>query len=187
MAGDRLGNDAAHQQGKGRQIDDDGNDDVNGLGRVGGLHGGTADLDIADKERRKNRADGVGAGQQGDRDAVEAHAEDGFFQHVLARTGQVVDAAADAGQRAGDDHGQHDVALGVDARVLGSVAAQAAGLQLIAEGRLLQDDPDEDGKNNRDDDGNIDPARVAEQCRQTAPWAGSHRGLQRSARRCGPS
>ena len=48
--------------------------------------------------------------------------------------------------------------------VLGSVAAQAAGLQLIAEGRLLQDDPDEDGKNNRDDDGNIDPARVAEQC-----------------------
>ena len=169
MAGDRLGNDAAHQQGKGRQIDDDGNDDVNGLGRVGGLHGGTADLDIADKERRKNRADGVGAGQQGDRDAVEAHAEDGFFQHVLARTGQVVDSAADAGQRAGDDHGQHDVTLGVDARVLGSVAAQAAGLQLIAEGRLLQDDPDEDGKNNRDDDRNIDPARVAEQCRKRPP------------------
>lgn len=87
----------------------------------------------------------------------------------MARTGQVVDGAADAGQRAGDDHGQHDVALGVDARVLGSVAAQAAGLQLIAEGRLLQDDPDEDGKNNRDDDGNIDPARVAEQCRKRPP------------------
>ena len=41
---------------------------------------------------------------------------------------------------------------------------QAAGLQLIAEGGLLQDDPDEDGKNNRDDDGNVDPARIAEQC-----------------------
>ena len=31
MAGDRLGNDAAHQQGKGRQIDDDGDDDITSL------------------------------------------------------------------------------------------------------------------------------------------------------------
>ena len=98
--------------------------------------------------------------------------------YYLAGTGQVVDGAANAGQRTGNDHGKHDVTLGIDTRILGGITAEAAGFQLIAESRLLQDDPDEDGKKNRDNDGNVDPAGIAEQrgkrpLGQDRPWVGS--------------
>ncbi len=50
------------------------------------------------------------------------------WKGVLPTASQVKQAAAETGQRAGDDHRQYDVLFGADACVHGGVSVVAAGL-----------------------------------------------------------
>ena len=114
-----------------------------------------ADRDVGDEDRREDGADGVGACQQGHGNAVEAHGgQAGGVQRVpLGHIGQVVEACAETGQCACNGHREDDVLLLVDAGIAGCALVQADGLQLIAEGGLVQDDPDEDGHRSCEEDG----------------------------------
>src|SRR5699024_1695156 len=98
---------AAEQHREGAQVDDDAADKVGHLGGVvPGRQERAAHRDVGDEQGREDGADGVGAGQQRHRNAVEAHGrQGGGVQGVpLGHAGQIVQPRAKAGQRAGNDH-----------------------------------------------------------------------------------
>ena len=164
-----AGQEHPEQQGKRSQIDNDRDDDVCGLRCIAlGLHGVAAQPQVAQEDGAEDAADGVAVGQECHRNAVKTGALDGLEQGVLPAASQVKQAAAETGQRAGDDHRQYDVLFGADACVHGGVSVVAAGLQLIAKGGLLQDDPDDQGDDNGQEETNIHVA-VLEQLIQAQP------------------
>ena len=77
--------------------------------------------------------------QQRHRDAVEALGGQ-RVQHLdpLARARQIQACAAQARERARNDHGKHDAACLIDAGIPGRIAVVAARLQLVAEFCFLQ-------------------------------------------------
>ena len=148
----------ADGQGEGGQIHDDGDDHVGDVfvisRQVGQLL--AHDVQHGHEDAGKHHGDGVVQCQQGHGDAVEAHGGQGLIGGPieLRVAGQPVQRSAGAGQRTGDGHGQHDVALVPDTGIAGGVAVGAAGLQLIAQGGLVHQDVHGDG----DDDGNENAA-----------------------------
>ena len=92
------------------------------------------DVQHRHEDAGENDADGVVGREQGDGDAVEAHGGQRLIGGPveLRVAGQVVQCRTGSGQRTGDGHGQHDVALILDAGVARGVAVAAAGLELIA-------------------------------------------------------
>ena len=111
---------------------------------------------MGDEQRREHGTDGVRACQQCHRDTVEAHARQaGGVQRVpLGHVGQIEQACAEACQRTGNGHGEDDVLLLVDTGIAGGVLVQANGLELVAEGGLVQHHPDQHGHRCRQEDGN---------------------------------
>ncbi len=95
-------------------------------------------------------------GKQGDRNAVHALCRLYVLDlDVLTGGGKVQQRTAEADESTGDEHGGHDHTLGIDAEADAGVAVLAAGLQLEAEIRLLQQDVHDDGHNNNDEDADI--------------------------------
>lgn len=93
--------------------------------------------------------------RKGNGDAVEAHARNGGDRRLpILDAGQIVQACAHTGKAARDDHRKDDVAVFLHAAVLRSVKVEAGRLQLIAELRLVQDDPNEDRHEDSKRDGN---------------------------------
>ena len=140
------------------QVDDQRSDDVRDLfGVILGGELGAAHRDVGNEQRREDGADRIGGRQQRRADAVKAHGRQcgGYLRVPLCHGGQVVQARAHARQRAGKGHGQNDVALIVDARILRSMLVEAASLELVAEGGLLQHDINDDRKEDGDKDGEI--------------------------------
>ena len=99
---------------------------------------------------------GVVHGKQGDRNAVHALCRLYVLDlDVLTGGGKVQQRTTEADESTGDEHGGHDHTLGIDAEADAGVAVLAAGLQLEAEIRLLQQDEHDDGHNNNDEDADI--------------------------------
>ena len=126
------------------RVDDDAADQIRDLsGVILGGKEGTAHRDMGNEDRREDGADGVGACQQCNGNAVEAHRRQaGGVQRVpLGHIGKVVQARTKTGQRTGNGHGEDDVLLLVDAGIAGSALVQADCLELVAEGGLVQHHP----------------------------------------------
>ena len=105
----------------------------------------------------EDHPDGVVDRQEGHGDAVEARGGQGLVGGPveLRVPRQVIQGSARARQGASDGHGQHDVALVLDARIPGGMAVGAAGLELIAQGGLAHDNVHEDGNENGDEDAHV--------------------------------
>ena len=174
-----LGDHAAEEHGESAQIDDDAGDQVRDLGgEILGRQEAAAYRDVGDKDRGEDGSDGVGGCQQSGGDAVEAHGRQaGGVQGVPFGTRrQIQQARAETGQRTGDGHGQDDVFLLVDTGIAGGVLVQAHRLELIAEGGLFQNDPDQDSRRNGQEDGDGGAGRVE----QIGHAAGRDQGLRRT-------
>src|SRR5699024_6011594 len=74
----------------------------------------------------------------------------------LRVAGEIVERRAGAGEPAGYSHGEDDVAPVADAGVARRVAVAAAGLELIAQGRLVHQDVHEHGDEGGDEDAAVD-------------------------------
>src|SRR5690606_30868224 len=122
-------------QGKGAEVDDGGQNDVNDFGsKIVELQVVAAHSQIADEQTGKKDADGVGQTQQGDGNAGKTFRGQVIdYLDVLARPGQVEEPAAQAGQCAGDNHGEDDVALFVDTGIPAGIPVVAHRLELKAE------------------------------------------------------
>ena len=153
-------------QREGAEVDDDGDDDVRDVLVVGRqirqLQAGN--VKRRHEDRRKDDADGVAGGKHRNGDAVEADAGEGLVRRPeeLRVAGEIVERGTRRAQSAGDGHGEHDVALVGDAGIARGVTVGAAGLELVAEGRLAHHHINADGKDDGDEDTAVD-LRVREE------------------------
>ena len=116
------------------------------------------------KHAGEDDGDGVIQRQQRHGDAVKAHGGQRLIGGPveLRVAGQVVQCRTGSGQRTGDGHGQHNVALILDAGVAGGMAVGAAGLQFVAQRSLGHEDVHGDGQQNGHQNTGVD-LRAGEQ------------------------
>ena len=133
----------------------DHHDHVAGDLRLGEGEFGAALVEQAEQQGGQHDADRMRAAHQRHGDADEAGAAD-EVEHQAVLHAQDLVHRHQAGERAGDRHGDDDDAVRLDAGIDGGLGIGAHGADLIAELGAPQQEPDRDGGDDGEEDREVE-------------------------------
>ena len=131
---------------------------------------GAALVEHAEQDRGRHDAGRMRAAHQRHRDADEAGAGDEIERDVVLVAHDRVERHH-AGQRAGDHHGDDDDAAFRNAGIARRLRAEAQGADLVAELGAPDQQPDQEGHDQRQQEGDVERRRAHRHAR--APRAAS--------------